>query len=848
MIDLDDLFDVEDEEKPIEPDRIFSSLVKDDEYEYLRDVQTEILTEWFQRRNEKDLILKMNTGAGKTFVGLIILQSCLNEEKGPAVYVCPDNQLVNQVLEKSKEYGIKCVTFSDSRPGSFPNEFLNNEAILVTVFDKVFNGRSIFKKYDIDIGAIILDDAHACITKAREKFTINIKSTSSLYEKLYGLFQDSLHHQDIGSARSIYNGDRYTVMQVPFWTWIDNVTNVASILSEVSQHYTDKDFQKDEVSKNIYFNWPLLQNSLESCHVFISGDCIEITPHCLPINQFTYFGNAHRRIFMSATLLDDSSLIKELDISKNSIEKPLVNSKYYNIGERMILIPSLINESLDRAKIASICCELSKNKNIIVLTPSSYEGYIKEWTDEGAKLLTSDNISNKIKELDKKNNYFILANRYDGIDLRGEQCRVLVMDKLPMGATLYERFIKETRPGSNIMKTLLSQKIEQGIGRSTRSSSDYSVVMLTGIDLETFILRNENKKYLSPQTRQQIDIGIKFSKKLKNIAETDAEEALLSIMKASFDRNSKWIKFHNTELQKSKTEQLNAIPIEIAISERKAYDLYNSNRSYEASKVLEDSINHLADKLEKEDKGWYLQLAAFYLYKSDKQSSLLKQMKAHEYNTNVSKSIDGIKYRKIDKNMGLQANKVYKNIKEFSEANTVVIYLNGLIDKLKFGIDSNTFEQAVKELGEFIGYNCQRPEKEFKNGLPDVLWQMTNNEYLVIEAKSEVKEQRDLIYKSEAEQITNSYNWFLSEYKGKKGYPILVHPSFKKDECAYPDENVRVITENELCKLRDNLLHFSRVIASNFNKPITVEMIGEQLTLFKLTPELFLTCYTRKIQ
>ena len=42
----------------------------------------------------------MNTGSGKTVVGLIMLQSCLNENKGPAIYVVPDNYLVNQVLMK----------------------------------------------------------------------------------------------------------------------------------------------------------------------------------------------------------------------------------------------------------------------------------------------------------------------------------------------------------------------------------------------------------------------------------------------------------------------------------------------------------------------------------------------------------------------------------------------------------------------------------------------------------------------------------------------------------------------------------------------------------------------------
>ena len=37
----------------------------------------------------------MNTGGGKTVVGLLMLKSCLNEGVGPAVYVTPDNYLVS---------------------------------------------------------------------------------------------------------------------------------------------------------------------------------------------------------------------------------------------------------------------------------------------------------------------------------------------------------------------------------------------------------------------------------------------------------------------------------------------------------------------------------------------------------------------------------------------------------------------------------------------------------------------------------------------------------------------------------------------------------------------------------
>ena len=38
-------------------------------YEYLRDVQREVFDEWYERRSEGDLVIKMNTGNGKTLVG-----------------------------------------------------------------------------------------------------------------------------------------------------------------------------------------------------------------------------------------------------------------------------------------------------------------------------------------------------------------------------------------------------------------------------------------------------------------------------------------------------------------------------------------------------------------------------------------------------------------------------------------------------------------------------------------------------------------------------------------------------------------------------------------------------------
>ena len=37
--------------------------------ELLRDVRREVFDEWYERRSEGDLVIKMNTGNGKTLVG-----------------------------------------------------------------------------------------------------------------------------------------------------------------------------------------------------------------------------------------------------------------------------------------------------------------------------------------------------------------------------------------------------------------------------------------------------------------------------------------------------------------------------------------------------------------------------------------------------------------------------------------------------------------------------------------------------------------------------------------------------------------------------------------------------------
>jgi replicative superfamily II helicase len=86
--------------KVIDPVRLYQSLDRASDKGPLRPVQQKVLSEWHAtRRGDRDVILKLHTGQGKTLVGLLMLQSKLNEGVSPALYLCPNNFLVNQTVE-----------------------------------------------------------------------------------------------------------------------------------------------------------------------------------------------------------------------------------------------------------------------------------------------------------------------------------------------------------------------------------------------------------------------------------------------------------------------------------------------------------------------------------------------------------------------------------------------------------------------------------------------------------------------------------------------------------------------------------------------------------------------------
>ena len=105
---------------------------------------------------------------------------------------------------------------------------------------------------------------------------------------------------------------------------------------------------------------------LGNCQAVISGTAIEI------LSAFGSYSKAKHRVFMSATVTDDTFLVKGLQLSPATITHPLTYSKETWSGEKMVLLPSLINEELDRGLIVKALGvpNAKRRFGVVALVPS----------------------------------------------------------------------------------------------------------------------------------------------------------------------------------------------------------------------------------------------------------------------------------------------------------------------------------------------------------------------------------------------------------------------------------------------------------------------------------------------
>ncbi|HEY8780292.1 MAG TPA: DEAD/DEAH box helicase family protein [Mucilaginibacter sp.] len=819
--------------KKINPKDIYESLDRRSVAGPLRPAQEYILDKWFNDRlTDNDLIIKLHTGEGKTLIGLLVLQSKINSGNGPCLYVCPNKYLVEQTCLEAKKFGIPfCIIEHE-----LPNDFLDGKKILITHVQKVFNGRTIFglNNSSIEVKNIILDDSHACIDSLKQSFTIQIPKENTLYSELKTLFNEDIREQGEGSFLDIEHGDFETLLPIPYWSLIDKKSEVLEI---ISKHKDD-----DEIK----FSWPIIKDDIENCQLYISGRIIEISPYYVPIHHFGSFQRATQRILMSATTQDDSFFIKGLGFSMDSVKKPLTNLIQRWSGEKMLLIPSLINEKLDRDFVIEQMAKPSKKNFGIAVLISSFQK-AKYYEEQGAIVAKTDQIFKIVNNIKQRHfeKTVVFVNRYDGIDLPDEACRVLVIDSKPYFNSLNDKYEEMSRPSSDIINIKIAQKVEQGLGRSVRGEKDFSIILLIGTDLVKFVRSSKTNKYFSEQTRKQIEIGLEIA----NMAEAevdkgeDPSKVLSSLMNQSIRRDEGWKEFYKEEMNKIGNDEGRPIIYEMLSLEREAEEYHFKGNPEKACEKMQKLIdNYCNDDLER---GWYLQLLARYTYFINKTESNTLQKSAFEKNLQLLKPKEGISYKKLNFINENRLRRLKEWVVQFESFEELMLSLDHTLDNFSFGMPAEKFEVALQEIGSMLGFLSQRPDKEFKKG-PDNLWCGVDDKYLIFECKSEVDDDREEISKYEAGQMNTHCAWFKKEYEDSLYKPILIIPTKTLSYHGDFTDEVEVMRKGKLRSLKNNVKAFFKEFKNYNIHEISDEKLNEMLNSNHLDVQNLSNAYSEK--
>ncbi len=776
--------------REVDPISLFRSLrVSDTSINDLWLAQGDALREWDARRAESDISIALNTGAGKTLVGLLIGQALVNELRSLVIYACSSIQLIEQTAKKAAGYGLPVTTYAR---GEFSNDLATKgEAICLTSYQALFNGKSRFRREDI--GGIIFDDAHAAEHLLRDHFSLRVtkRDFPGAFAAIVGEFEEYFHNIGMASSYGEIIEDRSNrlVFVPPF-----EVKKVhTSILKCLRESGVDRPL-------NTAFAWEHLKDHIDLCAFIVSSTEVTITPPFVPVGALGYFSQDIRRIYLSATLSSMDVFIRTFGLKPSVQIAPTTTA---GECERMIVVPGKIAGVTD--EVLATETFIKPYKSLILTT--SYQR-AKVW-DGFAEPPPPEHATEAIENFKTVagSAKLLLVARYDGMDLPGDMCRVVVIDDLPSGIGPLERYLWEYLRLNNAIRTTVASRIAQSFGRISRGMSDHGVALVTGEQLVKWLLIPKNISSLPAFLQKQLQLGFQMSGQMANTVVASTIDSCLA-------RDGGWVSAYE-DFMKNATPEVTAADsdsaADLALAEaRYAKDMWNRNYEKAAERLQGtlDAATEFSSGLAAWHKLW-LGYALENLGDMDTARALYQQ--AHAAQRNIPRPDGGVSgdgHAEI-------AEQIVRAARLFEVTRDARVHVpRRLVSDLKYlnGTGtSNQTEEAIRCLGQYLGFEATRPDHEHGTG-PDVLWLLAGGGALCMDAKTN-KEESSVFRKEEIGQLADHVQWVRDNVGIADPLPALVGPQIGVSRSANPADNMALVTLDSLFQVGETLKAVYRDIA-----------------------------------
>lgn len=756
--------------------------------------QSKALELWHADRTSRDVLISLHTGAGKSLVGLLIAQSLVNEGVEKVLYVCATNDLVNQT---SREVATKLGFRHSTRMGGrFSNEsYSTGEGFCLTNYQALFNSRTVFAR-DNRPGAIIFDDAHVAEKIIRDCFTLRIDRAQcgDIFNRLTKLVAP--HFEAVNRAeyfRRVLSGDSsYRVTLVPPGA-VTSLTQDNTLLSLLKE--------AEAIASDIAFPLGHLADHLSRCTILLSKDAFEICPAFLPSRRLSYLSDPEiRRIYLSATLTSEVDFCRAFGRRPSKKIEPESDA---GMGERLIILTErskLKNGAISKVTDVDIAQELSSANKLLISTPS-YPAATKYRSI--ATPPTTAEFSSKLDAFRKSAGpaAFVLVGRVDGIDLPHSTCRVMLADGLPTGFSLLEAYLYDTVEMRNSYAAKLANRITQMFGRTNRGRNDFSIIFSADQRLVSWLSTPRNVALLPELLRKQLLLGRSL---VEQFGINDVKQ-FPGLVNQVVSRDAGWLKYYQDSIsgydisaeQKEQAAENDALLTEAALAESEfAAQMWDGNSS-----GAREALAGVVDKIVVADRrlsGWYnIQIGHTFELEGDIESAA----KQYSVARGRIQSILALPFPATNSSVmerSQPVNRFHQKLIEIfandvRQQNDQITRIDRLVSPLFDASESaNRHEEAMRTLGELLGYLSSRPEQDDDNGSTlDVLWcNESTKQAILLELKTKKKPDGSI----NMDDVGQGFNHLEWASRTLKDYAVLgliyVSTSTKRSSESQPSQEM----------------------------------------------------------
>ncbi|MEV4083149.1 DEAD/DEAH box helicase [Nonomuraea fuscirosea] len=511
------------------PEALFSSLPADSlapQELWVR--QAEVLRAYHRdHRDGKDVAIELPTGAGKTLVGGLIAE--WRRRHGERVaYLTPTTQLARQAADRARSYGLPAALLTGRHTTWDRGDqarFQQGQAVAFASYSTVFNARP-----KLEAQTLILDDAHAAEGAVAGNWSVQIPRRYKAYDHVIEALTacGALTPSVLMRLQDSAHKDHRTV-------YLADITRVAAAAADLEAVLEDAADAR-ELPTDARFATEQLAGSLAATLIYVSRGQVLLRPLIAPTRYHPAFEDARQRIYLSATLGDGGELERAFGRRKIQRIAAPADSAAHGQGRRLFLFPHLVDDlrndvNDERAFVRDVLSDVGK---ALVLTPNDRQRdtVVDQLVPEGLEVVAADDFEQDPQGfLTARRGVLALANRYDGIDLPGDSCRLVLLAGLPTGAHLQERFLHDSLGAVGALQERIRTRLTQGSGRATRAGSDYAAVVVLSPELVNFCSQREVQEAMPAELRAEIRFGLTNSRDIdaagvrENLAHFRAQDA-----------------------------------------------------------------------------------------------------------------------------------------------------------------------------------------------------------------------------------------------------------------------------------------------------------------------------------